>query len=138
VKVRGFEPLLHRDDLHAGIQGRERGLGGLDLGRTDAAGAVEDLALQVGEVYFVRVDERELADAARGQVERRGAAQAARADDERVRIAQPLLPLDPDFGEQDVAAVAEELLVVQAGRRISSAWSQAWRQARRRPRAAGP
>jgi hypothetical protein len=27
--------------------------------------------------------------------------------------AQPLLALDADFGEQDVAAVAEELLVVQ-------------------------
>jgi len=30
-----------------------------------------------------------------------------------MRIAQPLLALDPDFIEQDVAAVAEELLVVQ-------------------------
>jgi len=31
-----------------------------------------------------------------------------------MRGAQPLLPLDADFVEQDVAAVAEELLVVQA------------------------
>jgi hypothetical protein len=30
-----------------------------------------------------------------------------------VRIAQPLLALDPDFREQDVAAVAKKLLVVQ-------------------------
>ena len=32
-----------------------------------------------------------------------------------MRRAQLLLPLDPDLGEQDVAAVAEELLVVQPG-----------------------
>jgi hypothetical protein len=30
-----------------------------------------------------------------------------------MRRAQPLLSLDPDFVEKDMAAVAEELLVVQ-------------------------
>jgi hypothetical protein len=30
-----------------------------------------------------------------------------------VRRAQPLLPVHPELGEEDVAAVAEELLVVQ-------------------------
>ena len=30
-----------------------------------------------------------------------------------MRVAQPLLALDPDFIEQDMPAVAEELLVVQ-------------------------
>jgi hypothetical protein len=55
-----------------------------------------------------------------------------------VRRAQPLLALDPDFIEEDVAAVAEELLVVQVakpGGRFSSAWSPAWSAP---PRAAGP
>jgi hypothetical protein len=35
-----------------------------------------------------------------------------------VRRPQPLLPFDPDLVEQDVAAVAEELLVVQ--------WLKTW------------
>lgn len=81
--------------------------------RPDRIRAVEDLALQVGEVDLVRIGDRQLADAAGGEVERRRASQAARADDQRVRRAQPLLALDPNLIEKDVAAVAEELLVVQ-------------------------
>jgi hypothetical protein len=37
-----------------------------------------------------------------------------------MRCAQPLLPLDPDLVEQDVAAVAEELLVVQLAENLDS------------------
>jgi len=59
-----------------------------------------------------------------GEVERRGAAEAAGADDEHASVAQPLLALDPDFGEQDVPAVAKELLVVQE--EISSTFRPAW------------
>ena len=54
-----------------------------------------------------------MADAAGGEIERGGTAQSACADDQRARRAQPLLPLDPNLGKEDVAAVAEELLVVQ-------------------------
>ena len=60
----------------------------------------------------------ELSDASGREVERSRATEAARADDERARGAQPLLSLDPDFGKEDVAAVSEKLLVVQPeGRR---------------------
>ncbi len=69
--------------------------------------------MQIGEVDLVRIGDRQFADAAGGEVERRRASEAARADDERMRRAQPLLPLDPYFFEKNVAAVAEELLVVQ-------------------------
>jgi hypothetical protein len=96
-----------------GIQRGERGRRGIDLGQADRIRPVEDLALQVGEVDLVGVREREAPDAARGEVERGRAAEAARADDERVRRAQALLALDAELGPQDVAAVAEELLVVQ-------------------------
>jgi hypothetical protein len=102
--------------------------------RADGIRAVEDLPLQVGEVNLVRIGKSELADAAGGKVERGGATQAAGADDERVRGAQPLLTLDPYLIEKDVAAVAEELLVVQVVR-ISSLLRPAWSA---RPRASGP
>ena len=52
-------------------------------------------------------------EAARREVQRRGAAQAARADEQRAPRPKPLLSFDPDLGKKDVAAVAEELLVVQ-------------------------
>jgi hypothetical protein len=81
--------------------------------RTDRARAVQDLALQIGEVDAVWIGERQLAEAACREVERCRAAEAAGAYDQRARRPQPLLPLDPDLGKEDVAAVAEELLVVQ-------------------------
>ena len=81
--------------------------------RADGIRAVENLPLQVGEVDLVGVGEGQAADAGGGEVERRGAAEAAGADDQRARRPQPLLALDPDLGKEDVAAVAEELLVVQ-------------------------
>ena len=85
----------------------------IDLAFADILGSVEDLALQVGEIDRVRVGERDAAETGGGEIERCGAAEAAGADDQRMRRAQPLLSLDPDLGEKDVAAVAEELLVVQ-------------------------
>jgi hypothetical protein len=69
--------------------------------------------LQVGEVDFVAVGDHQPADAGRGEVERGRAAEAARADDQRARCAQPLLALDPELGKKDMPAVPEKLLVVQ-------------------------
>ncbi len=91
----------------------ERGARSLDLGHADAVGAIEDLALQVGEVDLVAIGEDDASNAACGEVKRRRAAEAARAHDEGGRAPQPLLPLDPDLGEQDMPAVAEKLLVLQ-------------------------
>jgi hypothetical protein len=93
----------------------QRAARGVDLHCADGIGAIQDLALQVGEVDLVAVGQRELADAGGGEVEGGGAAEAAGADDQRVGGSQLLLPLDPDFGKEDVTAVAEELLVVQFG-----------------------
>jgi hypothetical protein len=56
----------------------------VDFDRADGLGAIQDLALQVGEVDLVAVGQRELADAGGGEVEGGGAAEAAGADDQRV------------------------------------------------------
>ena len=93
-----------------GVQGGARGI---HLRRADCLRAVQDLALQVREIDLVCVGEREAPDAGGCQVQGGRAAEAARADDQRARTLQPLLAFDPDLGKKDVAAVAEELLVVQ-------------------------
>ena len=108
-----FQPLVNRNDGDVGVERSERRAGGVHLDGADRIGAVEDLALQVGEVDLVGIDEGEAPDAGGGEVKRRRAAQAARTDDQDLRRPQPLLPFDPDFREKDVAAVAEKLLVVQ-------------------------
>ena len=101
------------DDLDFRIDGVESGARGFDFAHPDRLGAVEDLALQVGEVDLVGVGQRQPPDPCGGEVERGRAAEAAGADDQRARRPQPFLPLDTDLGEQDVPAIAEELLVVQ-------------------------
>jgi hypothetical protein len=106
---------LQRHHFDLRVDRVQRAAGSVDLGRADRIGAVEDLALQVGEVDLVRIGDGQAPDARGSEVERRRAAEPSRADDQRARRAQPLLPLDPDLGEQDVPRVAEELLIVQLG-----------------------
>jgi hypothetical protein len=120
-----------RNDLHVHFRVEQgQGFPGfLDFRSADGVGAVEDLPLQVGEVDLVGIGDRQPPDAGSGEIERRGAAQATRADDQRGGAAQSLLTLDPDFGKEDVAAVAEELLIVQSGDGLVS-W--AWCSGRRR------
>jgi hypothetical protein len=113
VEVFAEELLLQRNDLNFGIESVERLACFVYFRRADGARAVEDLALKISEVDAVRIGQREPADTGGREIQSGGAAQAAGADDQRGCSAQPLLPLDPDLGKEDVAAVAEELLVVQ-------------------------
>ena len=71
---------------------------------------VRDLPLQVRLVDDVGVDDPERADAGRSEVERRGGAEAAGADQEDLRVEQLQLALLADLGDQDVTRVAGALL----------------------------
>ena len=71
-------PLVERHDFDVGVDRLQRGLRGFDLDRADRIGAIEDLALQVGEIDLVGVGDGQAADAGGGEVEGGGAAEAAR------------------------------------------------------------
>ena len=103
--------------LDIGIRGAQRASGGEGFLRPDGVGAVEDLALQVGEVDFVGVRDGQARDAGGSEIERRRAAEAAGTDDENSGGTQPLLPLDADLVEEDVPGIPEKLLVVYRTRR---------------------
>ena len=64
---------------------------------------MDDLALEVRVVDDVGVDDPERPDARRGEIERRGRAEAAGADQEDARVEQALLALLADLGDQQVA-----------------------------------
>src|SRR5258708_5757484 len=113
IQLGRFDARSDWHDFHIRVQGMQRGCGGVDLASADRVGSIEDLALQVGEVDLVGVCEAQPADAGSGEIQRSRAAEAARAYDHYLACAQLLLPLDPDLVEEDVAAVAEKLLVVQ-------------------------
>ena len=98
------------DDLDVGVERVDRLLGGVDLGDADALGGVDHLALEVGEVDDVVVDDAERADAGGGEVERGRRAEAAGAEQQHLRVEQLLLALGADLGDQQVARVAVALL----------------------------
>jgi len=72
---------VQRHDFDVGVDRVQRGLSGRDLDGADGVGAVQDLALQVGEIDLVGVGDRQPTDAGGGEIERGGAAEAARAND---------------------------------------------------------
>ena len=71
---------------------------------------MDDLALEVRLVDDVGVDDPERADARGGEVERRGRAEPAGADEEDARVEDALLAVLADLGDQQVTAVARALL----------------------------
>ena len=114
--VVGAEADVVGDDVDVGVEQRERLLGGVDLAVADAVDVVEDLALQVGVVDDVHVDDADRADAGRGEVEGGRRTEAAGAEQQHLRVEQLLLALLADLGEQEVALVAVALLGGQRGR----------------------
>ena len=98
-----------------GLASDDRLPGRLGLGLPDVGLAVDDLALQVRLVDVVELDDAERADPGRGQVEQRRAAEAAGADHQHLGVLQPLLPVHPDVGDDQVPGVAADLVDGQLG-----------------------
>ena len=86
------------------VERLDRLLGGVDLRHADAVGRVDDLALEVGEVDDVVVDDAERADAGRREVERGRRAEAAGAEQQHLGVEQLLLALQADLGQRGSGA----------------------------------
>ena len=104
------QPLLVGHDLDVGVERLERALRGGDLGLAEPVGRVDHLALQVRGVDDVRVDDPELADTRGCEVERRGRAEPAGADQQDARVEQLELARLADLRDEQVPAVALVLL----------------------------
>jgi hypothetical protein len=70
------------------------------------------LALKIGQVNGVIVNERDGAHTSRSQIIRRRRAQAACAHNQRMRRQDAFLAFDADFFQENVARIAQKLLVV--------------------------
>ena len=99
-------------DLHTRVQPRDGRLCRCHFRLPNRLGGVKDLALQVGQVDRVVIDDGERPDARSRKVGQGCRAQAARADDKRMCFQQTRLPFDADLVEQDMAGVAQQLIVV--------------------------
>ena len=70
--VRRIEAGVVGDDVDIGVEHGQRLLRRVDLAIADAVDVVQDLALQIGRVDFVHVDDADRADTGGGQVQRGG------------------------------------------------------------------
>ena len=87
--------------------------GGLNLGPAHVGGGKRNLALQIGEVDDVEIDDSQPPHAGRGQIKPQRRAQSARADHQDFGLGELELPLHAHFGHDQVAAVALNLFFRQ-------------------------
>jgi hypothetical protein len=113
IDVLGGQALAVRDHADVRVERLNGRLRGVDLRRPERLRRVHDLALQVGLVDHVSVDDAQRADPRRGEVQRRGRTEAAGADEQHARVEQPHLALLADLRDQQVAAVAGALRRVE-------------------------
>src|SRR5689334_6411037 len=100
-------------DLHLGIDMREGPACALDLGGADALGHMDDLALEVGEIDLVIIDDAERADARCSEIKQERRAEAAGADHQHPRLQQLLLAFFADLVQHQMPGVALELRLAQ-------------------------
>ena len=86
----------------------------------DPLGRMDHLALEVGHVDHIVVDDPERADPGCGEVQRGRRAKAAGAEQQHLGVKQLLLALRADLGQQQVAGVALALLGGQRARLSTS------------------
>jgi hypothetical protein len=91
---------------------------GLDLEQAHRGFPVQDLALQVGAVNGVTVGQQQSADPCCCQIEHCWRTQTSGPHHQHGGIEQPLLAFDTDLVEQQVAAIAQEQVVVQGQARM--------------------
>jgi hypothetical protein len=103
------EPRLVQLDLHVRIEIRDARARGRELAVADFTRAVKDLALQIRDVDDVEVHDAERAHAGGGEIQGNGRPESAGADDEHARGLDAMLAVEADIGQQQMAAVAEEL-----------------------------
>ena len=70
---------------------------------------MEDLALEVGEVDAIVIDETDFADAGGGEIHRDGRAETSGPEAEDTRGLEAALAFGTDFGEGEMAGVTRTL-----------------------------
>jgi len=112
------------EQFDLGVERGQTADGRIDLAQADTVRVMDDLALQVGQVDGVEIRQMQLADPGRRQVQRHRRAQAAEADDQGATVFQAQLAVDVDLFQQNLSAIAQQLLVAQHGRcpRLMRSW----------------
>ncbi|MEI2826838.1 MAG: hypothetical protein V9F04_10800 [Dermatophilaceae bacterium] len=95
-----------RDDTHIGGEAADRVPGRERLGPADVDGAMERLAVEIGLLDQIVVDNAHSADPGSREVGDHRRSQPTGSHDEDRGGSEPGLPLRPDLGQGDLARVA--------------------------------
>ena len=104
---------IMNDDFDARVDAVDGFLGRLRFGPADVGVGVKNLALQIGEIDVVEVNDAEFADAGCGQIHGDGRAESSRANTQDTRGTDFLLAGQTDFGKDQVPRVTADLIVAQ-------------------------
>ena len=89
----------------------------LRLRPADVVLAVDDLALQIGLLDSIELDDAQGADTGRSQIQQRRGTQSAGADHQHPGILEPQLRLGAEVRDDQVPAVAGDLIAGQLSSR---------------------
>lgn len=74
---------------------------------------MQHLTLQVGQINRVEIRQMQFTDTCRRQVQRHGRPQAAKTDNQHPAVFKPQLTVNIDLSQEDLPAVAQQLLITQ-------------------------
>ena len=112
------EPCVVEDDLDAGIDAVDGFLGRLRLGPAHIGVGVKNLALEIGIIDAVEVNDTELADASRGEVHGDRRAESTRPNAKHAGGTDFLLTGQTDFGKDQVPRVTSDFIIAQLHKSI--------------------
>ena len=119
-----LEPDLVQDHLDERVHLEDRVLGALGLGAADVGLAVDDLALQVGLVDDVELDDADRADSGGREVQQCRRAETTGSDHQHPGVLQPFLTVQAEVGNDQVTAVAGDLVAGQFSGWLDQRWQR--------------
>ena len=94
------------DNLHVGIEFGNCATGGFHFGLTDRGLTVNNLALEIGFIHAIEIDDAEATYSSSSEIGEKRRAEAACADGENAGGLELSLTFDCDFGHDEMAGVA--------------------------------
>ncbi len=89
------------------IEGLEALVGLLGFGASAGLRVVKYLALEVGEVDLIRIDDADVSDACGCKIQQRRRSETSRSDDKEPCLFEALLPLESDLGEDELSCITK-------------------------------
>ena len=109
-----------RLNLNVRIEVRKARARRFALRLSDIRGAKRNLALEIGGVDDVEVNQTQFADACGGKIQTERRAKSTRANEQHLSVLQLELPLHADFRHDEMTAVAQNFFVRKARCRFCS------------------